>query len=80
LGHRLRPSVALRLGPQARRAGAAGPVNPLTLKIAQGRTLAGRELANFLQTRLKIDETLAAMPLETQVSDISTDLRQAKAR
>jgi murein DD-endopeptidase MepM/ murein hydrolase activator NlpD len=55
-------------------------VNPLTIKMAQGRTLTGRERANFLQTRLKIDETLAAMPLETRVSDISTDLRQAKAR
>jgi murein DD-endopeptidase MepM/ murein hydrolase activator NlpD len=55
-------------------------VNPLTIKMAQGRTLTGRERANFLQTRLKIDETMAAMPLETRVSDISTDLRQAKAR
>jgi murein DD-endopeptidase MepM/ murein hydrolase activator NlpD len=55
-------------------------VNPLTIKMASGRTLSGRELSSFLQTRLKIDETLAGMTLETQVSDISTDLRQAKAK
>jgi murein DD-endopeptidase MepM/ murein hydrolase activator NlpD len=55
-------------------------INPLTLKMAQGRTLGGRELTKFLETRLKIDETLASMPLETRVSDISTDLRQAKAK
>ena len=55
-------------------------INPLTFKAAQGRTLKGRELSNYLQTRLKIDETMAGMPLETRVSDVSTDLRQAKAR
>jgi len=55
-------------------------INPLTLKMAQGRTLAGRELSNYLQTRLKIDEKMAGMPLETRVSDVSTDLRQAKAK
>jgi murein DD-endopeptidase MepM/ murein hydrolase activator NlpD len=55
-------------------------INPLTFKAAQGRTLAGRERDKFLQTRLKIDETMAGMPLETRVSDISTDLRQAKAK
>jgi len=55
-------------------------VNPLTLKMASGRTLTGRELSSFLQTRLKIDETMAGMKLETQVSDISTDLRQAKVK
>ncbi|MBV9551017.1 MAG: M23 family metallopeptidase, partial [Alphaproteobacteria bacterium] len=55
-------------------------INPLTLKMAQGRTLTGRELSTFLQTRLQIDETMASVPLETRVSDISTDLRQAKAK
>ncbi len=55
-------------------------INPLTLKMAQGRTLAGRELASFVEKRLKIDEILASMPLETKVSDISTDLRQARAK
>ena len=53
-------------------------VNPLTIKMASGRTLAGRELSSFLQTRLKTDETMAGMKLETQVSDASVDLRQAK--
>ena len=55
-------------------------VNPLTLKIAEGRLLDGPELREFLQQRLKMDETLASMPLETKVSDNATDLRQAKAR
>jgi hypothetical protein len=57
-----------------------GQVNPLTVKMAQGRTLAGRELSSYLQTRLKIDETMASMPLEAKVSDNSTGMRPAKAR
>jgi murein DD-endopeptidase MepM/ murein hydrolase activator NlpD len=55
-------------------------VNPLTVKIAEGRTLSGKELREFLDERLKTDATIAAMPLERKVADISTDLRQAKAR
>jgi murein DD-endopeptidase MepM/ murein hydrolase activator NlpD len=55
-------------------------INPLTVKAAQGRTLVGRELASFVGTRLKMDETMANVPLETRVSDASTDLRQAKAK
>ena len=55
-------------------------INPLTFKAAQGRTLAGREREKFLQARLKIDETMASMPLETRISDASADLRQAKAK
>jgi len=55
-------------------------INPLTLKMAQGRTLSGRELVSFAEKRLKMDEILAGMPLETRVSDVSTDLRQAKAK
>jgi murein DD-endopeptidase MepM/ murein hydrolase activator NlpD len=55
-------------------------VNPLTIKIAQGRTLSGGELRAFLEQRLKTDAQLAATPLEAKVSDISTDLRQAKAK
>jgi murein DD-endopeptidase MepM/ murein hydrolase activator NlpD len=55
-------------------------INPLTFKMAQGRTLAGSERGKFLQTRLKIDEAMASMPLEARVSDVSTDLRQAKAK
>jgi len=55
-------------------------VNPLTVKIAEGRTLGGKELRQFLDQRLKTDATIASMPLERKVADISTDLRQAKAR
>jgi murein DD-endopeptidase MepM/ murein hydrolase activator NlpD len=55
-------------------------VNPLTVKIAQGRTLSGHERALFLDQRLKTDAAVLGMPLEAKVSDISTDLRQAKAR
>jgi murein DD-endopeptidase MepM/ murein hydrolase activator NlpD len=55
-------------------------VNPLTVKIADGRLLDGPELRAFLQQRLKMDETLAAMPLETKVSDLPADMRQARAK
>jgi murein DD-endopeptidase MepM/ murein hydrolase activator NlpD len=55
-------------------------VNPLTVRIAEGRLLGGRELRDFLDQRLKTDGTIAALPLETKVADISTDLRQAKAK
>ena len=37
-------------------------------------------MRDFLEQRLKMDETIAAMPLETKVADIATDLRQAKAK
>jgi len=55
-------------------------VNPLKVKVAQGRKLAGNELRTFLDTRLRTDSLLASTPLETKVADIATDLRQAKAR
>ncbi len=55
-------------------------VNPLTVKIAEGRLLNGRDLREFLDQRLKTDATIASQPLETKVADISTDLRQAKAK
>jgi murein DD-endopeptidase MepM/ murein hydrolase activator NlpD len=55
-------------------------VNPLRVKISEGRLLAGAELRDFLQTRLKTDEMLASTPLETRVADNSADLRQAKAK
>ena len=55
-------------------------VNPLKVKVAQGRTLAGRELRDFLLSRLHIDAVLASTPLETKVADGAADLRQAKAR
>jgi murein DD-endopeptidase MepM/ murein hydrolase activator NlpD len=57
----------------------SGQVNPLTVKIAQGRILAGPERVHFLESRMKIDEAMATMPLEAKVSDVSTDLRQARA-
>jgi murein DD-endopeptidase MepM/ murein hydrolase activator NlpD len=55
-------------------------VNPLKVKMAQGRMLSGRDLRAFEQQRHKIDQTVASMPLETKVADISTDLRQARAK
>jgi murein DD-endopeptidase MepM/ murein hydrolase activator NlpD len=57
-----------------------GQVNPLTVKIADGRQLTGAELSAFLQQRLKMDALLASTPLETKVADTSTDMRQAKAK
>ncbi len=55
-------------------------VNPLTVKVADGRMLSGQELRAFLDQRRKMDVTIAGLPLETKVADISTDLRQAKAQ
>ena len=55
-------------------------VNPLTVKIAEGRLLNGKELREFLDQRLKTDAVIAGLPLETKVADISTDLRQAKVK
>ncbi|MEI9886872.1 MAG: peptidoglycan DD-metalloendopeptidase family protein [Rhizomicrobium sp.] len=55
-------------------------VNPLKVKIAQGRKLAASELRDFLIARLHTDAVLASMPLESKVADVATDLRQAKAR
>jgi len=53
-------------------------VNPLKVKFATGRRLAGNELRNFLGQRLHIDSELAAMPLESKVPDSTGDLRAAK--
>jgi murein DD-endopeptidase MepM/ murein hydrolase activator NlpD len=55
-------------------------VNPLKVKVAQGRILAGHALRDFLLTRLHIDAVLASAPLENKVADGAADLRQAKAR
>ncbi len=50
-------------------------VNPLHLKMAQGRKLAGKDLRAFQAERLHIDDKLAATKLETKVADVSTGLR-----
>ena len=55
-------------------------VNPLSVKMADGRILSGSEHRDFMDQRLKLDSTIASMPLETKVADIATDLRQAKAK
>jgi len=55
-------------------------VNPLAVKVASGIRLAGHALRAFLGERIHIDALLASMKLETKVADISTDLRQAKAK
>jgi hypothetical protein len=55
-------------------------VNPLKVKMAQGRMLAGKALRGFLAQRLKVDNDMATMPLETRVADNAADLRQAKAK
>ena len=55
-------------------------VNPLKVKVAQGRQLTGRLLNSFIATRVEIDNVVASMPLEAKVADNATDLRQARAK
>ena len=55
-------------------------VNPLTVKMAQGRLLIGALLRKFQEKRLEIDNLVANTALEAKVADIATDLRQAKAK
>lgn len=55
-------------------------VNPLTVKIAQGRTLVGALLRKFNEKRLEIDNLVANTRLEAKVADIAVDLRQARAK
>jgi len=57
-----------------------GQVNPLAVKMAQGRMLAGALLRKFQEARLAVDTLVASAPLETKVADNATDLRQAKAK
>ena len=54
-------------------------VNPLKVKMAEGRKLAGAELRAFQAERMKVDDKLASTRLETKVADIATNLR-ASAR
>jgi murein DD-endopeptidase MepM/ murein hydrolase activator NlpD len=53
-------------------------VNPLTLKVAHGRMLFGRDLREFLMERIHVDTELASLPLESRVAESMTDLRAAK--
>ena len=54
-------------------------VNPLSVKVATGRMLAGRDLRDFLNERIHVDLELASMPLEGKVAgSVSADLRAAK--
>ncbi len=55
-------------------------VNPLTVKMAQGRKLIGNLLREFMSKRLEIDTLVAGTALEAKVADNATDLRQAKAK
>jgi murein DD-endopeptidase MepM/ murein hydrolase activator NlpD len=55
-------------------------VNPLTVKMAQGRKLIGNLLREFMSKRLEIDNIVAGTALEAKVADNATDLRQAKAK
>ncbi len=53
-------------------------VNPLTVKVASGRMLYGRDLRDFLMDRIHVDTELASLPLESKVADTGNDLRAAK--
>jgi murein DD-endopeptidase MepM/ murein hydrolase activator NlpD len=55
-------------------------VNPLTVKMAQGRLLIGKLLRLFQEKRLEVDNLVAGTQLEAKVADNATDLRQAKAK
>jgi murein DD-endopeptidase MepM/ murein hydrolase activator NlpD len=50
-------------------------VNPLKVKMAQGRKLAGKDLRAFQSERLHINDKLTATKLETRVADVATNLR-----
>ena len=53
-------------------------VNPLTVKVAAGRMLFGKDLRDFLMERIHVDTELASLPLESRVAETMTDLRAAK--
>ena len=57
-----------------------GQVNPLTVKMAQGRMLMGKLLRLFQEKRLEIDNLVATTSLEAKVTDNATDLRQARVK
>lgn len=47
-------------------------VNPLSVKMAQGRKLTGKEQRAFQAERLRIDDKMASTKLETKVADAAT--------
>jgi murein DD-endopeptidase MepM/ murein hydrolase activator NlpD len=51
-------------------------VNPTNIKMANGRTLAGQERREFLSERVRIDQLVAALPIEDKLVQ-SVDLREA---
>ena len=51
-------------------------VNPLKVKMAQGRKLVGREARAFQIERMHVDDKLASTKLETRIADASSVLRQ----
>jgi murein DD-endopeptidase MepM/ murein hydrolase activator NlpD len=53
-------------------------VNPLTVKVAAGRMLFGRDLREFQMARGHVDDVLASLPLESKVAETASDLRAAK--
>jgi murein DD-endopeptidase MepM/ murein hydrolase activator NlpD len=55
-------------------------VNPLKVKVADGRKLSGKSLRDYLIERLHMDSVMASTKLETRVADNSAGLRQAKAK
>jgi murein DD-endopeptidase MepM/ murein hydrolase activator NlpD len=50
-------------------------VNPLKVKMADGRKLSGKELRSFQAERLHLDDKLASTKLETRIADAATNLR-----
>ncbi len=54
-------------------------LNPLSVKVATGRRLVGRDLRDFTSTRIHTDLQMASMPVEGKVADsAASDLRAAK--
>jgi murein DD-endopeptidase MepM/ murein hydrolase activator NlpD len=53
-------------------------VNPATVKVATGRRLAGRDLRDFLISRMHVDTELASLPLETKLADRNGELRATR--
>jgi murein DD-endopeptidase MepM/ murein hydrolase activator NlpD len=53
-------------------------VNPLTVKVARGRILAGKDRREFLAERMHVDGELASLPLESKIAETANDLRATK--